>query len=75
MAPEEICKLLKDTFGDAIEETAVGGGHPCARVAVGRWLEVAKFLRDDSRLSLNFLRCISAIDLLAEDKLACVYDL
>ncbi|MBI1826012.1 MAG: NADH-quinone oxidoreductase subunit C [Planctomycetes bacterium] len=75
MAPEEICKLLKDTFGDAIEEAAVGGGHPYARVAVGRWLEVAKFLRDDSRLSLNFLRCISAIDLLAEDKLACVYDL
>jgi len=33
------------------------------------------FLRDDARLKLNTLRCISALDLLAEDKLACVYDL
>ena len=32
-------------------------------------------LRDDPRFGFNFLRCISALDLLADDKHACVYDL
>ncbi len=75
MPPEEICRLLKDRFGEAIEDTLLGGGHPYARVAADRWLEVATFLRDDPRLRLNGLRCISALDLLADDKLASVYDL
>ena len=75
MAPEEICRILKDRFGDAIEDSVLEGGHPYACVRPDRWPEVARFLRDDSRLKLNTLRCISALDLLAEDKLACVYDL
>jgi NADH-quinone oxidoreductase subunit C len=75
MAPEEICKLLKDKFGDAVVDAAVGGAHPCAKVAADRWPEVAMFLRDDPRLRLNFLRCITSLDLLADEKLACVYDL
>ena len=75
MAPEEICNLLKNRFGDAIGDTVLEGGHPYARIAADRWSEVAVFLRDDQRLRLNFLRCVSALDLLAEDKLACVYDL
>jgi NADH-quinone oxidoreductase subunit C len=53
----------------------LAGGHPCARLAADRWPEVAKFLRDDPRLGFNLLRCISALDLLSEEKLACVYDL
>jgi len=75
MAPEEICRLLKDRWGDAVVETALEGGHPHARVAADRWPEVAVFLRDDPRLSFNLLRCISAVDLLADNQLACVYDL
>ena len=75
MAPEEICKLLKGRFGEAVEDTVLAGGHPYARVAAARWPEVAVFLRDDPRLGFNVLRCISALDLLSEEKLACVYDL
>jgi NADH-quinone oxidoreductase subunit C len=75
MTPEEICKLLKETFGDAIEDTVLEGPHPYAVVSTARWPEVARFLRDDPRLQFNLLNCISAIDLLAENKLACVYDL
>lgn len=75
MAPEEICKLIQDTFGHSVEEVVVSGGHPYVRVAANRWNEIALFLRDDPRLALNFLRCISTVDLLADDKLACVYDL
>lgn len=75
MAPEEICKILKERFGAAIEDTVLEGGHPYAKVTASRWPEVALFLRDDPRLRINVLRCITALDLLAEDKLACVYDL
>ena len=75
MAPEEICQLLKTRFTDAIEESVVAGGHAYARVAAERWPEVATFLRDDPRLWLNMLRSITALDLLSENKLACVYDL
>lgn len=74
MAPEEICRILKDRFSEAIEDTVLEGGHPYARVKADRWPEVARFLREDRRLGFNVLRCISALDLLAEDKLACVYD-
>ncbi len=75
MAPEEICRLLEGRFGDAIEDTVLEGNHPYARVARDRWPEVALFLRDDPQLRFNLLRCISALDLLADDKFACIYDL
>lgn len=75
MAPEEICKLLQSQFGEAIEDVVVDGGHPYAQVAAARWPEVALFLRDDERLRLNFLRSISSLDLLEQEKFACIYDL
>jgi NADH-quinone oxidoreductase subunit C len=75
MGPEEICRLLKGRFGEAVEDTVLAVGHPYARIAADRWSEVAVFLRDDPRLGFNVLRCISALDLLSEEKLACVYDL
>ena len=75
MAPEEICKLLLSEFGEAIVDTALEGGHPYAQVRAERWPEVALFLRDDPRLVFNFLRSISSLDLVADERLACVYDL
>ena len=75
MAPEEICRLLGEKFGDAVTDMVLEGGHPYARVESPRWPDVAEFLRDDPRLGLNALRCITSLDLLADEKLACVYDL
>ncbi|MGB2986289.1 MAG: NADH-quinone oxidoreductase subunit C [Phycisphaerae bacterium] len=75
MTPEEICKLLQSEFGEAVVDTMVGGGHPYAQVLADHWPEVAVFLRDDPRLAFNFLRSISSLDLLADSRLACVYDL
>ncbi len=74
MTPEEISKLLKSEFGEAIVEIVLDGGHPYVQVDVARWLEVAKFLRDDARLAFNFLRAVTSLDLVADGKLACVYD-
>ena len=75
MTPEEICSLLSGQFGDAVEAVAVEGARPYATVTAERWPDVARFLRDDSRLRMNSLRCISSLDLQADDKVAAVYDL
>lgn len=75
MSPEEICKLLASEFGEAIVETLLAGAHPSVQVEAEKWPKVALFLRDDPRLAFNFLRCISALDLVASNQLACIYDL
>lgn len=75
MAPEEICKLLKSEFGEAVADIAVEGGHPYAQITPEKWPEAAVFLRDDPRLAFNFLRSITSLDLLEDNRLACVYDL
>lgn len=75
MTPEETCKLLKSEFGDAVEATKTEGAHPYAQITANRWPDVAKFLRDDERLGHTLLRSISALDLLEDNLLACVYDL
>jgi NADH-quinone oxidoreductase subunit C len=75
LAPEEIYEILTQRFGDAVVEVSLRGARPYAQVMGDRWPEVARFLRDDPRLRLNMLRCISALDLVSDDKLACIYDL
>lgn len=75
MAPEEIAEILKETFGASITDTEFESAHPRVVVAADAWPEVAAFLRDDDRLQLNFLRSISAVDYLEDDKFAAVYDL
>ena len=66
--------LLRTEFSDAVEQSVVEGVHPCARIAAVQWPAVAAFLKDDSRLRFNLLRSITALDLLAENQLACVLD-
>lgn len=75
MSPEEICNVLKSERGDSIADTVLEASRPYAVVTPEAWPGVARFLRDDPRMGFDFLRCISAIDLLADDRLACVYDL
>ena len=75
MRPEKICEQLQHAFGDALTSSAAGASHPHATVAADRWVEVAEHLRDEPSLKFNLLRCISAFDLLADNKLAAVYDL
>ncbi|MCH7808341.1 MAG: NADH-quinone oxidoreductase subunit C [Planctomycetes bacterium] len=72
---EKLSSLLKAQFGEAIEKVVGGGQHPYVQVAADRWVEVAFFLRDDTRLRFNLLRSISSLDLSEDSKLACVYDL
>jgi NADH-quinone oxidoreductase subunit C len=75
VAPEEICRLLQSQFGDGLVDTVLEGAHPYAQVAAPHWPEIAVFLRDDARLRFNMQRSISSLDLIADNQLACVYDL
>lgn len=75
MAPEEICDVLKDEFGEAIRDAELTVRRPYAVVAAERWPEVAKFLRDDGRIQFNMLESITSLDLLEDNKLAAIYDL
>jgi NADH-quinone oxidoreductase subunit C len=75
VSPEEICAILTERFGDRVRAAGFNTAHPHAVVEPGAWPEVARFLRDDERLALGWLRCISSVDLPTEGKLAAVYDL
>ena len=75
MTPEDISKALEQRFGADVVSTSMQARRPFVTVSAQRWPEIARFLRDDPRLGLNFLTSISALDLLADNKLACVYDL
>ncbi len=75
MTPEEICNLLELEKAEAVVDTVVEGARPYAVIASEHWPRIAEFLRDDPRLRFNMLNSITSLDLLAENKLACVYDM
>ncbi|MEP0844947.1 MAG: NADH-quinone oxidoreductase subunit C [Phycisphaerae bacterium] len=75
MTPEQIAETLKAEFDGAVVDAIMSGGHPSVVIAAERWHEVALFLRDDPRLRINFLRCISGIDWLERGEIEAVYDL
>jgi NADH-quinone oxidoreductase subunit C len=72
MTPEQLCKTLEQRFGAAVTASAPGTSHPSVTVQAQAWPEVARHLRDE--LHFSFLRCISALDLLEDDRFAAVYD-
>ncbi len=75
MAPEEVCDILKERFGAAVLDAKLDARRPYVVVDVARWHDIALFLRDDERLQFNMLECLSALDLLEDNKLAAVYDM
>jgi NADH-quinone oxidoreductase subunit C len=75
MSPEEICQKLKQQLPDAVVDTVVEASRPYAVIDRAHWPQVARTLRDDAELGFNLLRCITTIDLLADDRLAAIYDL
>ena len=72
MAPEEIVTVLKEAFGDRIAGAEFQTAHPRVEVKPEAWPDVAAFLRNDKRMGFNFLRCISAVDMLEDDEFIAV---
>jgi NADH-quinone oxidoreductase subunit C len=75
LTPQEIVEVLQSALPQANPEAVLDSPHPHVVVAVESWHDVAVFLRDDPRLVMNMLRCVSALDLLPEPLLEVVYDL
>jgi NADH-quinone oxidoreductase subunit C len=75
MTPEQIAEILKGRFGDKIAGANFQTVHPHIWVAAEAWHDAALFLRNDNRLRFDFLRCISAVDMLEAKELVAVYDL
>ncbi|HAI10637.1 MAG TPA: NADH-quinone oxidoreductase subunit C [Phycisphaerales bacterium] len=75
MKASEIIARLKDQFGDAIAESFVEDLHPRVHVAPENWRKVAEYLYNEADLAFDWLACLSAVDYVADDELAAVYDL
>ena len=75
MTPEQIAAKLSAQFGDAITESLPHDMHPRVHTTPEHWRSVAETLRRDADLQFDWLACITAIDYIADDELAAVYDL
>ena len=59
---EELVGKIKETFPQAIEETAVYKDEHTIRVKLSYLLEVARFLRDDPSCGFDFLSDLCGVD-------------
>ena len=67
MTAAEITAILDEKFGERIRAKNADAIDPFVVVAPSDLLEVARFLRDDSRLRFDLLNCISGVDYLEPD--------
>lgn len=75
MQASEIVTLLQDKFGDAIAEAFPEDKHPRVHVGPENFRAIAEFLFHDEAMAFDWLGCISAVDYVADDEIAAVYDL
>jgi NADH-quinone oxidoreductase subunit C len=62
MTPQEIAALLSEKFGDRILESNPDELNPWSAVEPSAMLEVGKFVRGDTRLSLDHLELLAGVD-------------
>src|SRR6059036_3212552 len=67
MKAAEIIQVLEEKFADRIRAKNPEAIDPFVVVAPSDLPEVARFLRDDSRLRFDILNCISGVDYLEAD--------
>jgi NADH-quinone oxidoreductase subunit C len=71
----QIVARITEKFGPAILASFPQDKHPRVHVAAEHWRALAEFLRHDPALHFDWLSCLTAVDYVAENKLAVVYDL
>jgi NADH-quinone oxidoreductase subunit C len=67
MKPTDIISLLEYEFPGKIKSKNVDAHDPFMVVEPGDFLQICRFLKDDSRLRFEFLNCISGVDYLEPD--------
>ncbi len=75
MTPPEIIGLLKKHDAAGVVSAVADGAYPHVVVTAEKLVEVADFLRTQSQLRFDLLRCISAIDWPAKNSVEVAYDL
>ena len=75
MSPQEIVRAIQSRFGDKITAALPDDRHPRVHLDAGNWREIAEFVFRDPALRLDWLQCLSGVDYVADNKMACVYDL
>jgi|WetSurMetagenome_2_1015567.scaffolds.fasta_scaffold995216_1 NADH-quinone oxidoreductase subunit C len=71
----EIIEIITRQFGDALAASEPEGLHPHILVKPERLREIGKFLKNDTDLAFDLLRCISAVDWPAKNTIEISYDL
>jgi NADH-quinone oxidoreductase subunit C len=67
MTPADIIAVLEQHFGERIRTRNLDVADPFVVVEPDSLLDVCRFLRDEPRLSFDFLNCISGVDYLELD--------
>ncbi len=75
MTPSQIAQRLTSQFKDAITEVVTDDKHPRVHTTAAHWRRLAEFLRQDEAMGFDFLACITAVDYVADNQLAAVYEL
>jgi NADH-quinone oxidoreductase subunit C len=75
MTPHEIVRTLEERFPGKISQALPDDRHPRIHVDAPDWREIAEFVVRDPGLRLDWLQCLSGVDYVADNKMACVYDL
>ncbi len=75
MTPAQIISKLIAKFGDAIVESYPDDKHPRVYVMADPWRDIAEYLHADAELAFDWLASITAVDYVADNELAAVYDL
>ena len=75
MTAQQIAQAISQKFGPKITETIADGKHPRVHVNAENWRELAEFLLREPTLRFDWLQSLSGVDYVADDRMACVYDL
>ena len=68
--------IIKARFGDAVSEFDANPTMPFFEVLdLSKWVDIALFMRDDSRLKFNYMACLSGVDYLEQNQLGIVCNL
>jgi NADH-quinone oxidoreductase subunit C len=68
--------IIRERFGDAVSEFDANPTMPFFEVLdLGKWVDIALFMRDNARLKFNYMACLSGVDYLEEGKLGIVCNL
>jgi NADH-quinone oxidoreductase subunit C len=75
MTAQQIIDRLTAQFGSKIEASFANDKHPRIHVNAENWREIAEFLLNDPQIKLDWLANHTAVDYVADGKMAVVHDL